>query len=357
MIHCQERSTRRSQIDIRTEDRTWRLNNWAAYEQNLELDKEEFRHKEMEKGLDELMSKISRLSTPELIRPPLSNTSSTDSLPPTTPTHSSDSSHVETPWLIQRQCILKNIIESADIDVDVNSAALFSPQDVLSISRAARLRNGEFGLDERNNTHIHHISPIEVYSITIPSRLPTPDLWANIQLPHEDFASLLDVPHSPLPALQFPDSPRTCNSPSIRPTVVYGADKTYMSLLGEVQDQAAELLAPPVLYPEDRYPHSFNHALVTNQFIRLSDPPLPTNTEPVDHSIVPSRHEFPPPNPQSILIEERHPLEVDRDYARQIPQYVHPQLDDHFAKSSGVGYFNVKSYTRLGPQTDNSIPI
>jgi len=357
IIHRQERSTRRSQIDIMTEDRTRRLNSWATYEQNLELDKEEFRRKEMKKELDELMSEISRSPTPELIGLPSSSISSTDSSSPGTPTHPSDFPHVETPRLIQRQRILKNIIESADIDVDVNSAALFSPQEVLSINRAARFRDEKLGLDDRNNTPIRYLPPIEVYSVTIPSRPPTPDLRANIQLPREDFSTLLDVPRSPSPALQLPDSPGICDSPSIRPTVVYGADETYMSLLGEVQDRAAESLAPPVLYPEDRYPHSFNHALVTNPFIRLSDPPSPTDTEPVDHSIIPPRREFPPPNPQSILIEERRPLEVDMDYASQIPQYVQPQLDTRFAESSGVGYFKVNSYTRLGPLTDNSIPI
>jgi hypothetical protein len=45
------------------------------------------------------------------------------------------------------------------------------------------------------------------------------------------------------------------------------------------------------------------------------------------------------------------------DYASQIPQYVQPQLDTHFAENSGVGYLNVKTYTRLRPLTDNSIPI
>jgi len=96
-------------------------------------------------------------------------------------------------------------------------------------------------------------------------------------------------------------------------------------------------------------------SLRTN-FIRLSDPPSPTDTEPVDHSIIPLV--------ESSLLQSTvyfdwgtSPSEVDMDYASQIPQYVQPQLDTRFAESSGVGYFKVNSYTRLGPLTDNSIPI
>src|ERR1700679_2494661 len=140
------------------------------------------------------------------------------------------------------------------------------------------------------------------------------------------------------------------------PTIVYGADATRVLVQGELQEQVPEYLTSPVLYPEDRFPNSLNEALARNIECELVDPPSPADTEPVDHSVIYSRPQFPPPNVESMQVREFSP-EIDTDYGMQIPLYVRPFVDGHLPSRIGNICVEAQSFSRLGPRTNHSTPI
>jgi hypothetical protein len=202
-----------------------------------------------------------------------------------------------------------------------------------------------------------HRSPVNVFSVAVCPTPSPPNLRNTVPLPEADSIPVIPTwSREATPEFQYPDSPMSSLRPLPLPTIVYGADATRVLVQGELQEQVPEYLTSPILYPEDRFPNSLNEALVRNIGCELVDPPSPADTEPVDHSIIHSRHQFPPPHVESMHVRDPSPG-VDTDYGMQIPLCVQPFVDDHFPKRFRNVQFGAQSFSRVGPRTNHSIPI
>jgi len=355
----------RSLIQIMTASRARRLRDWRKYDQELEEEKQSFRREEMLRGLNHITSEQHRSPTPELLVRPASTQSSFDNLESSLVASEFSSSYVNTvdPQMLKRRRILDGILDIAQRDITPDSS--YSPEQILNINRSRQVVSGRLAFPDENENipeSILNPSPMEVFSITLPSAPPSPNRRSMVSLPLEDpldnypIIPVFSSRRDPSPHLGYPDSPLLSLNPAPLPTIVYGADATRILVQGELQEQVAEYLTSPVLYPEDRFPASLNEALTLNMDCRFPDPPSPTDTEPVDHSIVPERRQFPPPRTQPIPVRSSSP-ETDWEYGLQIPQHVQPFIDNHFPNRIGNVTFRTQSFSRLGPLTNQLIPI
>jgi hypothetical protein len=252
------REWNRSLVQVMSEDRLCRLRDWDAHEQEKEKEKEDFRQRKMVEGLKEVLAERDRSPTPELLIRPVSTSSTDDeiSLPPT-PISSPIYQDTIDPRLLKRQAVLKGILYDAKFPI--TSEAFLSPEQILHIHRARRLASGEITLDGESDTIIYNEPPVEVYSVMVPSPPSSPNLRPVIPL----------LNGSESPRLLYPDSPPLHEEPPIEPTTVFGADTTQFLLAGDLQEEVAGYLT---FYDADE-----------------ASSASPTDTEPVDHSVVPVR--------------------------------------------------------------------
>jgi hypothetical protein len=322
----------RNLVRIMSADRVRRLNEWRDYEEEMKIDTERFRQRELIKGLEEISSERDTSPTPELLMRPESASSSDegDMLP--TPPDSPNQFRTLDPRLLKRRKVLSEILNEAETEFDPNIS--YTPEQTLNINRARRLASGEIALDSEDISLKHRQAPVQVYSVSVPSPSPPP------YRPSRPVIPLMNGSESP--QLLYPESPPLINEPLVEPTTVFGADVTRLFVLENLQEQIAEYLtqsAAAVLDPDGG----------------SSSLPSPTDTEPVDHSILPARREFPPARQQA---EHRDVSpEIDMDYGLQIPQFVQPFLDSHLPSNIIGGKFGIQPFTRLGPRTNLSIPI
>ena len=324
---------KRDLVQVMTEDRVRRLRDWTNYEQEVEEERSRFRQEDMVQGIRDIVAEHDGSSSPDLP----ADTTSGDPV---------DASSNFLMTIDPRLLDHRRVHES--INVSPNSS--FGPGQVLNPNRACQVASRED--DFRRPRH----SPVNVFSVMVSPTPSSPDLRRTIPLPPTDTSPSFS--HRESPELQYPDSPGTfLDNPPI-PTIVYCADETRMLVQGELQEQTPDFLTSPILYPEDRFPNSLNEVLAMNVECHLSDPPSPTDTEPVDHSIVPTRRQFPPPRNQTGRVRDPSPdPDVDVGYGMQIPLYVQPFVDDHLPNKIGNVYFRSQSFSRLGPRTNKSVPI
>jgi hypothetical protein len=328
-----------------TEDRTRRLEDWGGYEQEMEIEQTRFRQLEMLRGIRGIAEEQDSSPEPELIVNPNPD-------PPSADDSSNGSTEQSSSFLMTVDPRFLELRRAEGItEVAVTPSTHQLPGQIINIDRARRALSGEADLRQS-----HH-PPISVFSVIIPSRPSSPELRRNILLPGTEDNSLeLSLSRQSTAELEYPNSSLSSDILPPRPTIVYGADATQMLIQGELQEQAPEYLTSPILYPEDRFPGSLNEALALNIECSLAEPPSPTDTEPVDHSIIPARRQLPTPTLRPRHAQDRS-LDIDMDYGMQIPLYVQPFVEDHFPSRIGNMHFGIQSFSRLGPYTNRSTPI
>ena len=312
------RDGNRNLVRVLSEDRARRLSVWDEYEREARTEAQEFRYHEMINGLTEIYRDGNRSPTPELLVKPISSPSSDEdeslATPPDTPTDFGETDSL----LMKRRKVLNEILDDAEKEIKPNTT--YSAEQILNLNRARRLASGSFVLDSEDT---YHQAPIAVYSVSVPSPPPSPIRRRIIPLETE----------SETPSLIYPDPMIT--GASVEPTTVFGADVTRLQVLTDLQEQAIEYI---------RDPDS-----------ESSQPPSPTDTEPVDHSISVTRRQFPLPRQHAI---DRDPSpEIDMVFGSQVPHFVQPFLDNDLPDQITRDRFEVQHFTRMGPRTNTSIPI
>jgi hypothetical protein len=152
------------------------------------------------------------------------------------------------------------------------------------------------------------------------------------------------------PEFQYPDSPLSSLLP------LHGADATQVLVKGELQEQTPQYLTSPILFLEDQFPNLLNEVLAHNIECELAEPPSPMDMDPVDHLVIHTHCQFPPPHVETTHMQDPSP-DIDTDYGMQIPLYVQPFVDDHLLNKIGNEHFEEQSFSCLGPHTNHSIPI
>src|SRR6202011_2273165 len=93
--------------------------------------------------------------------------------------------------ILQRQRILSEILN--DTEIDVPSEVPYTPEQILNLDRVRRLASGKIALASEDTSLRRHQSPIEVYSVTIPSS--PPHVTPRLQLSSPGL-SYLDLPET-----------------------------------------------------------------------------------------------------------------------------------------------------------------
>ena len=183
--------------------------------------------------------------------------------------------------------------------VAVTSSTHQLPGQIINIDRARQ------ALSNKADLWQSHHPPISVFNVIIPLRPSSLELQQNILLPEtEDISLKLSLSRWSTAELEYPNSSLSLDILPPQPTIVYGADATQMLIQGELQEQTLEYLTSPILYPEDQFPASLNEALALNIECSLAEPPSPTDTEPVNHSIIPARHQLLTPTLQPRHVQD-----------------------------------------------------
>jgi hypothetical protein len=329
---------KRDIVQVMTEDRVRRLRDWTDYEQEIEVERDRFRQEDMIRGIGNIVAEREGSMSPgDGVMSRTLRDSSSNFLMTVDP----------------RLLTAPGRAERIEITPDSSS---FTGQ-VLDLNQARRCASRNLSLGTEEGLMKTRQPSIGVFSVTLASPPSSPELRRTVPLPPSDSIPVITPSRRETlsPELQYPDSPRSYYDNPPLPTIVYGSDTAQMLIQGELQEQVPAYLTSPILYPEDRFPNSLNEVLTMNTECHLADPPSPTDTEPVDHTIVPKRRQFPPsrmPEP----VREKSP-DVDMEYGMQIPLYVRPFVDDHLPNKIGNVSFGPQSVSRLGPQTNRSIPI
>jgi len=260
-------------VDVMAEDRNRRLRDWRANEDRAAEAKEKFRQNEMLKGIRNIIAERDIPLTPELLRRPTPIPTILHNITPgsdrinKTIKDAAPINSFETidPRLVKRREILEGILEGLSTSTILDSPLIPS--------------------------RLHTNSPINVFSVSIPSPIGSPILRPSAPL----------IEYLELPEVEDPEPIKEREHIAARPTIVYGADETQMGVVGELAEQVPEYLTGPVIR-QSCMPFSSDDALSTNPDYQLIDIPSPTDTEIIDHSMVLDRQQFPCAQPDRRLI-------------------------------------------------------